>query len=146
MFLHHHFNYPSITLSILTKVTISQIIYTPIFNTYFFSAHSLLAGNNIADTIERVVAAVPVSVVNSLMVWPAVTGLTFLYVQPQYRSLFSGVVAIGWQTYLSWLNSKAAREVRMERVEENEREKGKGTEKNLSEQKHIAVVATAAAS
>lgn len=88
----------------------------------------------------------PVSVVNSLMVWPAVTGLTFLYVQPQYRSLFSGVVAIGWQTYLSWLNSKAAREVRMERVEENEREKGKGTEKNLSEQKHIAVVATAAAS
>ncbi|KAI5297124.1 hypothetical protein KEM56_005063 [Ascosphaera pollenicola] len=123
MFLHYHFNFRSLSLSILTKVSISQIVYTPIFNTYFFAAQSLLAGNNIADTIDRVINAVPVSVVNSVMVWPAVTGLTFLYVQPQYRSLFSGVVAIGWQTYLSWLNSKAAKEVSMERVEEKGKEK-----------------------
>ncbi|KAI5289775.1 hypothetical protein KEM52_000659 [Ascosphaera acerosa] len=115
-FLHHHFNYRSVPLSILTKVTVSQIFYTPIFNVYFFAAHSLLAGSNIADTVQRLATAVPASVVNSIMVWPLVTGLTFLYVQPQYRSLFSGVVAIGWQTYLSWLNSKAARQVKGERT------------------------------
>jgi hypothetical protein len=34
-----------------------------------------------------------------------------MYVPAQFRNVFSGVIAVGWQTYLSWLNQKAAREV-----------------------------------
>jgi protein Mpv17 len=32
----------------------------------------------------------------------------FAYVPIQYRSIFGGVIAIGWQTYLSLLNQQAA--------------------------------------
>jgi hypothetical protein len=33
-----------------------------------------------------------------------------MYIPLQYRSIFGGVIAIGWQTYLSLLNQRAARE------------------------------------
>ncbi|BCR86541.1 Mpv17/PMP22 family protein [Aspergillus chevalieri] len=111
MFLHNNFNFPSKFLSILTKVCVQQAVFTPVFNTYFFSVHSLLSGASLEDTWERLKKALPVSVTNSVKLWPAVTAFSFMYVPPQFRNVFSGIIAVGWQTYLSWLNQKAAREV-----------------------------------
>ncbi|KAL1963876.1 hypothetical protein VTN77DRAFT_7682 [Rasamsonia byssochlamydoides] len=111
MFLHHNFNYSSKFLSILTKVSVQQAVFTPVFNTYFFSMQSLLAGATLEETWERVKRAVPTSIKNSVKLWPAVTAFSFMYVPPHFRSVFGGSVAVGWQTYLSWLNQKAAREV-----------------------------------
>ncbi|KAJ5204675.1 uncharacterized protein N7498_005554 [Penicillium cinerascens] len=111
MFLHNHFNYPSKILSVLTKVVVQQMCFTPVFNTYFFSMHSLLAGATLEETWERLKKALPVSITNSVKLWPAVTAFSFMYVPAQFRNVFSGVIAVGWQTYLSWLNQKAAREV-----------------------------------
>ncbi|KAJ6120856.1 hypothetical protein N7523_005136 [Penicillium sp. IBT 18751x] len=111
MFLHNHFNYSSKILSVLTKVVVQQTCFTPVFNTYFFSMHSLLAGASLEETWERLKKALPVSITNSVKLWPAVTAFSFMYVPAQFRNVFSGVIAVGWQTYLSWLNQKAAREV-----------------------------------
>ncbi|KAL5364704.1 hypothetical protein BJX96DRAFT_138203 [Aspergillus floccosus] len=111
MFLHNHFNFTSKFLSILTKVVVQQSVFTPVFNTYFFSVHSLLSGASLEETWERLKKALPVSITNSAKLWPAVTAFSFMYVPPQFRNIFSGCIAVGWQTYLSWLNQKAAREV-----------------------------------
>lgn len=111
MFLHNNFNYPSKFLSILTKVVVQQMCFTPVFNTYFFSLHSLLAGATLEETWERLKKALPVSVTNSVKLWPAVTAFSFMYVPPQFRNIFQGGIAVCWQTYLSWLNQNAAREV-----------------------------------
>lgn len=111
MFLHHNFNYSSKALSIFTKVCLQQAIFAPTFNSYFFTVQSLLAGNSIEETWQRLKRALPSSLINSMKLWPAVVTFSFLYVPPQFRSVFGGVVAIGWQTYLSWLNQRAAREV-----------------------------------
>lgn len=73
--------------------------------------HSLLAGATLEETWERLRKALPVSITNSVKLWPAVTAFSFMYVPPQFRNVFSGCIAVGWQTYLSWLNQKAAREV-----------------------------------
>ncbi|KAJ5614044.1 hypothetical protein N7528_007698 [Penicillium herquei] len=112
MFLHNNFNYSSKFLSILTKVVVQQMCFTPVFNTYFFSMHSLLAGASFEETFERLKKALPVSITNSVKLWPAVTAFSFMYVPPEFRNVFSGGIAVCWQTYLSWLNQKAAREVR----------------------------------
>ncbi|KAJ5162725.1 Mpv17/PMP22 [Penicillium coprophilum] len=88
LFLGDHFNYPSKILSILTKVVVQQSCFTPVFNTYFFSMHSLLAGATLEETYERVKKALPVSIQNSVKLWPAVTAFMFF-----------------------WLNQKAAKEV-----------------------------------
>ncbi|PVH82773.1 hypothetical protein DL98DRAFT_488080 [Cadophora sp. DSE1049] len=109
MFLNGHFNYTSKTLSLVTKVTVNQIVFAPSFNTYFFGMQSFLSGDSLPAVWERIKQTVPTSVVNSCKLWPAVTAFSFTFIDPQYRSIFAGVIAIGWQTYLSFLNRKAER-------------------------------------
>ncbi|THD00508.1 hypothetical protein EYZ11_000072 [Aspergillus tanneri] len=111
MFLHNNFNFASKFLSILTKVSVQQAVFTPIFNTYFFSVHSLLSGATLDETWERLKKALPVSITNSVKLWPAVTAFSLMYVPPHFWNIFTGCIAVGWQTYLSWLNQKAAQEV-----------------------------------
>jgi hypothetical protein len=111
MFLHHNFNFSSKFRSILTKVTVQQIVYTPVFIAYFFSMQALLGGASLEETWERLKMAFPVSIKNSIKLWPAVTAFSFMYFPAQFRSVFAACVSVGWQTYLSWLNQKAAREV-----------------------------------
>lgn len=54
--------------------------------------------------VERVKRTVPTSMMNSIKLWPAVTAISFAWVPQEHRSIFAGVIAIGWQTYLSFLN------------------------------------------
>ncbi|EGD86867.2 hypothetical protein H113_05432 [Trichophyton rubrum MR1459] len=116
MFVHNNFNYASKFLSIATKVVLSQVIYAPLFNVYFFSAQSLLSGASWAETLQRLQVTLPVSIVNSAKIWPAVSAFMFLYIDPAFRAIFAGTIALGWQTYLSWLNQVAAKEVREREV------------------------------
>ncbi|KAK1975362.1 hypothetical protein LZ30DRAFT_754166 [Colletotrichum cereale] len=107
IFLSQNFNYASRLLSLGTKVVVNQVCFTPIFNSYFFGMQALLAGDNFDQIIERIRRTVPVSVVNSCKLWPAVTAFSFSFIPMEYRSVFSGVIAVGWQTYLSFLNRQA---------------------------------------
>lgn len=94
----------------------NQVCFTPVFNTYFFGMQALLAGASPAEAWERITRTVPVSCVNSCKLWPAVTAFSFAFLPLEYRPVFGGIIAVGWQTYLSYLNRLAERSVR-ERVE-----------------------------
>jgi protein Mpv17 len=83
---------------------VNQLLFTPIFNTYFFGMQSFLAGDSFERIVERVQRTVPVSFINSCKLWPAVTAFSFTFIPMEYRSVFAGVIAVGWQTYLSYLN------------------------------------------
>ncbi|TEA17361.1 Protein SYM1 [Colletotrichum sidae] len=107
IFLSQNFNYTSRLLSLATKVVVNQMCFTPIFNSYFFGMQAFLAGDNFDQIIERIRRTVPVSIVNSCKLWPAVTAFSFSFIPMEYRSVFSGVIAVGWQTYLSFLNRQA---------------------------------------
>ena len=104
MWLGNSFNYSSRALSIITRVLVNQIFFAPVFNTYFFGMQALLAGEDVVDRIKR---TVPTSLANSWKVWPAVTAFSFTFVPIDYRSVFQGAIAVGWQTYLSFLNRRA---------------------------------------
>lgn len=67
----------------------------------------MLSGATFAQAKQRVIDTVPRSWKNSWKVWPIVTAFSFTFILPQYRNVFAGVIAIGWQTYLSWLNKSA---------------------------------------
>ncbi|KAF2670820.1 hypothetical protein BT63DRAFT_423117 [Microthyrium microscopicum] len=116
LFLGNIFNYPSKILSIAIKVVINQIIFTPIFNSYFFGMQSALAGGSLSDIAIRIRDTVPTSWVNSLKLWPAVIAFNFAFVPLHFRSIFAGVIAIGWQTYLSFLNQKAAAKEKLQQA------------------------------
>ena len=115
MYLNRSFNYSSRIVSLATKVTVNQIVFTPVFNSYFFGMQSLLSGDTFLEAWERIKRTVPTSFINSCKLWPAVTAFSFTYIQPQYRALFAGVIAVGWQSYLSWLNQRAANEERFKK-------------------------------
>lgn len=116
MFLGNHFNYSSHAVSIGVKILVNQTFFTPCFNTYFFGMQSLLSGATLEEAKRRVLDTVPTSWKNSWKVWPVVTAFSFTFIAPQYRSVFAGVIAIGWQTYLSWLNLKAQKEEEESRI------------------------------
>ncbi|KAK0620049.1 hypothetical protein B0T14DRAFT_429593 [Immersiella caudata] len=113
VWLSHSFNYASRTLSLLTKVAVNQVLFAPTFNTFFFGAHAALAGESFDAVVERLKQTVPTSVINSAKLWPAVTAFSFTFIPIEYRSLFSGFIAVGWQTYLSFLNRMAEDKARM---------------------------------
>ncbi|KAK7192877.1 hypothetical protein DPSP01_013173 [Paraphaeosphaeria sporulosa] len=119
LWLSNSFNYSSKTLSLATKVAVNQLTFTPLFNSYFFGMQSLLSGMTIPETIERIKNTVPVSWINSCKLWPAVTAFMFAFVPIEYRSIFGGVIAIGWQTYLSLLNQRAAAKAELEHTPED---------------------------
>ncbi len=106
MFLGSHFNYGSAVASIGLKVLIQQMVFAPVFNTYFFGMQALLSGETMHGVIHRVQAAVPESILSSAKFWPAVTALNFTLIPAHLRFAFSGVFAVVWQTYLSFLNKR----------------------------------------
>lgn len=107
VYLAYNFNYSSKIASLALKIGINQIIFTPLFSSYFFAMQSLLAGASPQDAWTRVKDTVPISWYNSFKIWPAVMAFNFTYVPLQFRSIFAGFIAIGWQSYLSWLNKQA---------------------------------------
>lgn len=125
LWLSGSFNYSSKVLSLTAKVTVNQLFFTPLFNSYFFGMQSFLSGATPAEIVERIKNTVPVSWINSCKIWPAVTAFMFTFIPLEYRSIFGGVIAIGWQTYLSLLNQRAAAAELMEQEADLE---AKGTQ------------------
>ncbi|KAM4065713.1 peroxisomal protein [Hirsutella rhossiliensis] len=107
VFLSKNFNYASRVRSLVTKVAVNQLVFTPTFNVYFFGSHALLAGDGLDAALQRVCDAVPTSWLNSFKVWPATVFITLAFLPLEYRTLVSNFVAVGWQTYLSYLNRQA---------------------------------------
>ncbi|TQV92939.1 Mpv17/PMP22 family protein [Cordyceps javanica] len=105
--LARYFNYKSKALSIAAKVAFNQVTFAVAFPTYFFGMQALLSGESFSGTIQRLQDTVPRSWQNSWKVWPAAVAFNLSYVPLEYRALFSGLIAIGWQTYLSWMNRQA---------------------------------------
>ena len=68
---------------------------------------AILTGQPPSGVIERIQKTVPRSIYNSLKLWPAVTAFSFAFVPAEYRFMFSGIFAVCWQTYLSYLNRAA---------------------------------------
>lgn len=119
MFLGNNFNYSSKVLSLTTKVVVNQACFTPLNNSFFFGMQSLLSGDGLDEVWERIKRTVPISMINSCKLWPAVTAFSFTFIDAQYRSIFAGVIAIGWQAYLSYLNRKAEVEEGLEKAIED---------------------------
>jgi protein Mpv17 len=90
LYLARNFNYKSKIISIVVKVLINQVVFTPIFNSYFFGMQSLLSGASAWEIVERIRHTVPRSWVNSWKLWPVVTAFSFAFVRVELRGLFAG--------------------------------------------------------
>ncbi|ROV99958.1 hypothetical protein VMCG_06254 [Cytospora schulzeri] len=107
LFIARNFNYSNKLLTLATKVGVNQVVYAPVFGTYYFTLQGLLSSDSADKVWERVKVAMPRSVISSWMFWPPITATTFALVPPMYHAVLLACVTTGWQAYLSWLNRKS---------------------------------------
>ena len=80
------------------------------FNTIGHHAMAVLEGLSLGETRLKLDMAFWPTLYLNWAVWPAVQLVNFRYVSPHLRVSFISLVALGWQTFLSWENNKALQE------------------------------------
>lgn len=110
IYLSSHFNYFKTHIANLTlKVALNQLTFAPMFNCYFFGMQSLLSLETPQPEamLDRIKRTVPQSWLMSCRFWPFVTAFSFTFIPIHNRSIFAGVMAVFWQTYLGIVNQRA---------------------------------------
>ncbi|EPE06672.1 integral membrane mpv17 pmp22 [Ophiostoma piceae UAMH 11346] len=88
--------------TMLARVAADQGIFAPVFIGVFLGSMAVLEGGSPKEKIQK-------QYVNALtanyMLWPAAQMVNFSVVPLEHRVLFVNLVSIGWNSYLSILNS-----------------------------------------
>ncbi|KAJ5621871.1 hypothetical protein N7528_005103 [Penicillium herquei] len=84
------------------RVAADQIVFAPTQLTVFLSAMSIMEGT---DPIEKLRHSFVPSYKANLLVWPFVQAVNFTFVPLELRVLVVNLVSLGWNCFLSLLNS-----------------------------------------
>lgn len=101
-FLQKNVNLRTTNQTILARVALDQGVFAPTFISIFLSSMAVLEGGSPKEKLQK--SYVPALTAN-YMIWPFVQLANFKYVPLNHRVLFVNVISIGWNCYLSFLNS-----------------------------------------
>ncbi|KAK8187496.1 hypothetical protein HDK77DRAFT_289805 [Phyllosticta capitalensis] len=87
----------------VTRVAADQLLFAPTSMFVFLSSMSILEGT---DPRKKLEAAYKPALIKNWMVWPFVQMGNFTLVPLEHRVLVVNIVSLGWNCYLSWLNSQ----------------------------------------
>jgi len=90
------------TATICARVAADQFIFAPVNMGVFLTSMAYLEG---ASVRQRLTDAYLPGYQKNLMVWPWVQFANFKYVPADFRVLVVNFVSLGWNCYLSYLNS-----------------------------------------
>jgi protein Mpv17 len=100
--LSRHVNLRSPNATILARVACDQGVFAPTFIGVFLSSMAVLEGTS---PKEKLAKSYSDALLTNWMIWPFVQMVNFKLVPLQHRLLFVNVISIGWNCYLSFLNS-----------------------------------------
>ncbi|CAI6268051.1 unnamed protein product [Periconia digitata] len=101
-FLARNINLRSTNGTIAARVAADQFIFAPTNMFVFLSSMAYLEG---ASPRERLQQAYVPGLTKNFMVWPWVQAINFKFVPLDLRVLVVNVISLGWNCYLSFLNS-----------------------------------------
>jgi protein Mpv17 len=101
--LQHRINLSSTNGTILARVAADQFVFAPINLGFFLSSMAILEGS---DPKKKIDNAYWPALSTNWLVWPWVQMLNFKLVPLHHRVLVVNIVSLGWNCYLSWVNSK----------------------------------------
>ncbi|KAK4039338.1 hypothetical protein C8A01DRAFT_36705 [Parachaetomium inaequale] len=100
--LSRHVNLRSANATMLARVACDQGVFAPTFIGVFLSSMAVLEGTS---PREKLAKSYSDALLTNWMIWPFVQMVNFKLVPLQHRLLFVNVISIGWNCYLSFLNS-----------------------------------------
>ncbi|KAF7553613.1 hypothetical protein G7Z17_g3516 [Cylindrodendrum hubeiense] len=102
-FLSRNVNVRNKRLETVARVACDQLIFAPVMIGVFLSSMATMEG---ASAKERLDKTYWPALSTNWMVWPFVQMINFTFLPLQHRVLFANVISIGWNSYLSWVNSQ----------------------------------------
>lgn len=102
-FLQRNVNLRSPNATILARVALDQGVFAPTFIGIFLSSMAVLEGSSPKEKLEKSYSS---ALTTNWMIWPFVQMIIFRFMPLEHRVLFVNVVSIGWNSYLSYLNSQ----------------------------------------
>ena len=91
---------------VLLRVAVDQVAFAPVFLTSFLSWLWCLEGEQPSKLPSRLKDNVPEIVVVNWSLWIPAQAINFHFVLPKYHVLFSNIVALVWNAYLSYSSHK----------------------------------------
>ncbi|KAK1598346.1 Mpv17/PMP22 family protein [Colletotrichum navitas] len=88
---------------ILARVVVDQGVFAPVMIGVFLSSMATLEGGSVQEKLDK---NYKTALASNYMLWPFVQMVNFKLIPLQHRLLFVNVISIGWNSYLSFLNSK----------------------------------------
>lgn len=102
-FLSRHVTFPSSPRkTMLARVAVDQGVFAPVFIGVFLSSMAVMEGGSPKEKLGKNYWS---ALSTNWLVWPWVQMVNFTFVPLHHRVLFVNVVSIGWNCYLSFLNS-----------------------------------------
>ncbi|KAK4105676.1 hypothetical protein N658DRAFT_483117 [Parathielavia hyrcaniae] len=101
-FLSRHVSLRSPNATMLARVACDQGVFAPTFIGVFLGSMAALEGGSPQEKLQR---SYWEALTTNWMIWPFVQMVNFKLVPLQHRLLFVNVISIGWNCYLSFLNS-----------------------------------------
>lgn len=120
-FLARRINLSSTNATIAARVAADQFVFAPVNMALFLGSMAALEGQSVSGRLRKAWAK---GMVNNFLVWPWVQGVNFRFVPLEHRVLVVNFVALGWNCYLSYLNSSGGEESK----KKDGKEKGEGGE------------------
>ncbi|KAI1636319.1 hypothetical protein F4809DRAFT_609672 [Biscogniauxia mediterranea] len=87
----------------LARVAADQLLFAPTFIGVFLSSMAVMEGGSPKEKLDR--SYMPALQTNYL-IWPFVQMVNFKLVPLEHRVLFVNIISIGWNCYLSMVNSQ----------------------------------------
>ncbi|CAK7562922.1 MAG: Protein required for ethanol metabolism [Sporothrix epigloea] len=88
--------------TMLARVAADQLLFAPVFCGVFLGSMAVLEGGSPREKLKKYYAS---ALTANYALWPAVQMVNFSLVPLEHRVLFVNVISIGWNSYLSFLNS-----------------------------------------
>jgi protein Mpv17 len=95
-------NLKSSNATTLARVALDQGVFAPVFIGVFLSSMATLEGNSVKEKLDKNYTT---ALTSNYMLWPFAQAINFKVVPLEHRVLFVNVISIGWNCYLSYLNS-----------------------------------------
>jgi len=111
--------FPGSTASVVAKrVFWDQAFFSPLFLPTWLTSLWMLEGQSVSDISDMLCAEVPTALIANWVVWIPAQIVNFRYAPVKFQVLFSNVVALGWNAYLSFTAHEAEANVEKARQKE----------------------------